>query len=48
MAFSPIPNTGTTEIVSWNLESEDHKHLAKFPSVLVGGKYFFYEFQTYL
>ncbi|XP_034298711.1 RWD domain-containing protein 4 isoform X1 [Pantherophis guttatus] len=37
VAFSPIPNTGTTEIVSWNLESEDHKHLAKFPSVLVDG-----------
>ncbi|KAK9398964.1 NACHT domain- and WD repeat-containing protein 1-like [Crotalus adamanteus] len=37
VAFSPIPNTGTTEIVSWNLESEDHKHLAKFPSVPVGG-----------
>ncbi|XP_058048768.1 uncharacterized protein LOC131203005 isoform X3 [Ahaetulla prasina] len=37
VAFSPIPNTGITEIVSWNLESEDHKHLAKFPSVLVDG-----------
>ncbi|XP_042323154.1 uncharacterized protein LOC121930632 isoform X2 [Sceloporus undulatus] len=37
VAFSPIPNTNTTEIVSWNLESEDHKHLAKFPSVPAGG-----------
>nr|XP_034969164.1 uncharacterized protein LOC118084041 [Zootoca vivipara] len=37
LAFSPIPNTNTTEIVSWNLESEDHKHLAKFPSVPAGG-----------
>ncbi|KAM6439908.1 uncharacterized protein PHA67_022331 [Liasis olivaceus] len=37
VAFSPIPNTSTTEIVSWNLESEDHKHLAKFPSIPLGG-----------
>ncbi|KAJ6668622.1 hypothetical protein lerEdw1_012104 [Lerista edwardsae] len=37
VAFSPIPNTNTTEIISWNLESEDHKHLAKFPSVPVDG-----------
>ncbi|XP_048366186.1 uncharacterized protein LOC125440412 isoform X2 [Sphaerodactylus townsendi] len=37
IAFSPIPNTNTTEILSWNLESEDHKHLAKFSSIPVGG-----------
>ncbi|XP_062837471.1 uncharacterized protein LOC100559988 isoform X3 [Anolis carolinensis] len=37
VAFSPIPNTNSTEIVSWNLESEDHKHLAKFPSVPIDG-----------
>ncbi|KAJ7326778.1 hypothetical protein JRQ81_016537 [Phrynocephalus forsythii] len=37
VAFSPIPNTNTTEIVSWNLESEDHKHLDKFSSVPAGG-----------
>ncbi|KAF7238042.1 NACHT domain- and WD repeat-containing protein 1 [Varanus komodoensis] len=37
VAFSPIPNTNTTEIISWNLESEDHKHLAKFPSVPADG-----------
>ncbi|XP_054845628.1 uncharacterized protein LOC129336525 [Eublepharis macularius] len=37
VAFSPIPNTNTTEILSWNLESEDHKHLTKFPSVPAGG-----------
>nr|XP_056711044.1 uncharacterized protein LOC130482358 [Euleptes europaea] len=37
LAFSPIPNTNTTEILSWNLESEDHKHLAKFPSIPSGG-----------
>ncbi|KAH0616128.1 hypothetical protein JD844_027012 [Phrynosoma platyrhinos] len=37
VAFSPIPNTNTTEIVSWNLESEDHKHLARFPSIPAGG-----------
>uniref|UniRef100_A0A6J0UD75 Uncharacterized protein isoform X1 n=4 Tax=Pogona vitticeps TaxID=103695 RepID=A0A6J0UD75_9SAUR len=37
VAFSVIPNTNTTEIVSWNLESEDHKHLGKFSSVPAGG-----------
>ncbi|XP_053110680.1 uncharacterized protein LOC128326880 isoform X3 [Hemicordylus capensis] len=37
VAFSPIPNTNTTEIISWNLESEDHKHLAKFSSVPIDG-----------
>ncbi|XP_043561220.1 uncharacterized protein LOC122557528 isoform X2 [Chiloscyllium plagiosum] len=26
-----------TEIVSWNLETEDHKHLAKFSSTVIGG-----------
>ncbi|XP_059577275.1 NACHT domain- and WD repeat-containing protein 1 [Alligator mississippiensis] len=37
VAFSSIPNTSTTEIIIWNLESEEHKHLAKLPSVPVGG-----------
>ncbi|XP_060102459.1 uncharacterized protein LOC132577048 isoform X2 [Heteronotia binoei] len=37
VAFSPIPNTNTTEILLWNLESEEHKHLAKFPSIPAGG-----------
>ncbi|XP_077158423.1 uncharacterized protein LOC143819984 isoform X2 [Paroedura picta] len=37
VAFSPIPNTNTTEILTWNLESEDHKHLATFPSLPAGG-----------
>ncbi|CAM5141041.1 unnamed protein product [Natator depressus] len=36
VAFSPIPSTNTTEIILWNLESEDHKHLAKLSSVPVG------------
>ncbi|GCB63918.1 hypothetical protein scyTo_0013262 [Scyliorhinus torazame] len=26
-----------TEIISWNLETEDHKHLAKFTSTVIGG-----------
>ncbi|XP_067885458.1 uncharacterized protein [Heterodontus francisci] len=26
-----------TEIISWNLETEDHKHLAKFSSTVIGG-----------
>ncbi|XP_029438114.1 NACHT and WD repeat domain-containing protein 2-like isoform X2 [Rhinatrema bivittatum] len=37
VAFSPILNTNTTEIVVWNLETEDHKHMGKFSSVLSGG-----------
>ncbi|KAM9329505.1 uncharacterized protein PAF06_003294 [Gastrophryne carolinensis] len=37
VAFSHIPNTNTTEIVVWNLESEDHKHMVKFSSVPIGG-----------
>ncbi|XP_069487576.1 uncharacterized protein [Ambystoma mexicanum] len=37
IAFSPLPNTNTTEIVVWNLETEDHKHIAKFCSVPNGG-----------
>ncbi|XP_038661641.1 NACHT and WD repeat domain-containing protein 2-like [Scyliorhinus canicula] len=26
-----------TEIIAWNLETEDHKHLAKFSSTVIGG-----------
>ncbi|XP_069832667.1 uncharacterized protein [Dendropsophus ebraccatus] len=37
VAFSRLPNTNTTEIVIWNLETEDHKHMAKFSSVPLGG-----------
>ncbi|XP_069055414.1 uncharacterized protein [Pleurodeles waltl] len=37
IAFSPLPNTNTTEILVWNLETEDHKHIAKFSSVPFGG-----------
>ncbi|XP_044132436.1 NACHT domain- and WD repeat-containing protein 1-like [Bufo gargarizans] len=38
VAFSRLPNANTTEIVVWNLETEDHKHMAKFSSVPLGGK----------
>ncbi|XP_075046129.1 uncharacterized protein LOC142106687 [Mixophyes fleayi] len=37
VAFSWLPNTNTTEIVVWNLETEDHKHMVKFSSVPTGG-----------
>ncbi|XP_073498923.1 uncharacterized protein [Phyllobates terribilis] len=37
VAFSRLPNTNTTEIVIWNLETEDHKHMVKFSSVPMGG-----------
>eukprot|EP00079_Xenopus_tropicalis_P020318 XP_012811104.1 PREDICTED: uncharacterized protein LOC101730828 [Xenopus tropicalis] len=37
VAFSQIPNTNTTEIVLWNLETEDHKHIVTFPSIPRGG-----------
>ncbi|XP_068125049.1 uncharacterized protein [Hyperolius riggenbachi] len=37
VGFSRLPNTNTTEIVMWNLETEDHKHMAKFSSVPTGG-----------
>ncbi|XP_040275834.1 uncharacterized protein LOC120991011 [Bufo bufo] len=37
VAFSRLPNANTTEIVVWNLETEDHKHMAKFSSVPLGG-----------
>ncbi|XP_069796593.1 uncharacterized protein [Narcine bancroftii] len=29
--------TRISEIISWNLETEDHKHLAKFSSTAIGG-----------
>ncbi|XP_041842468.1 uncharacterized protein LOC121640694 [Melanotaenia boesemani] len=28
------PCTGITELVTWNLETEDHKHITRFPAVL--------------
>ncbi|XP_029311219.1 uncharacterized protein LOC115023989 [Cottoperca gobio] len=37
VAFCPSPLTGITELVTWNLETEDHKHIARFPSVLSKG-----------
>ncbi|XP_053314279.1 uncharacterized protein LOC128480573 [Spea bombifrons] len=37
IAFSQIPNTNTTEILVWNLETEDHKHMVTFSSVPKGG-----------
>ncbi|XP_018549377.2 NACHT domain- and WD repeat-containing protein 1 [Lates calcarifer] len=37
VAFCPSPFTGITELVTWNLETEDHKHITRFPSVLTKG-----------
>ncbi|XP_075142931.1 uncharacterized protein LOC142218232 [Leptodactylus fuscus] len=37
VAFSRLLDSNTTEIVVWNLETEDHKHMARFSSVPVGG-----------
>ncbi|XP_043099106.1 NACHT domain- and WD repeat-containing protein 1 [Puntigrus tetrazona] len=37
VAFCPTPHSTTTEIVIWNLETEDHKHMARFPGLLAHG-----------
>ena len=38
VAFCPSPRTGVTDVVTWNLETEDHKHIARFPGVLTAGQ----------
>ncbi|XP_049924061.1 uncharacterized protein LOC126404723 [Epinephelus moara] len=37
VAFCPSPHTSITELVTWNLETEDHKHITRFPAVLTKG-----------
>ncbi|KAG7330095.1 hypothetical protein KOW79_006317 [Hemibagrus wyckioides] len=37
VAFCPSPHNGTTEINTWNLETEDHKHMTRFPGHLTAG-----------
>ncbi|XP_070978142.1 uncharacterized protein [Oncorhynchus clarkii lewisi] len=37
VAFCPSPRTGITQVVTWNLETEDHKHIARFPGILTAG-----------
>ncbi|XP_026122513.1 uncharacterized protein LOC113105579 isoform X3 [Carassius auratus] len=37
VAFCPTPHSTTTEIIIWNLETEDHKHIARFPGLLAHG-----------
>ncbi|XP_032355068.1 uncharacterized protein LOC116669372 isoform X2 [Etheostoma spectabile] len=37
VAFCPSPRTGITELVTWNLETEDHKHITRCPAVLTNG-----------
>lgn len=35
--LSQTPHSTTTEIIIWNLETEDHKHIARFPGLLAHG-----------
>ncbi|CAK6968650.1 RWD domain-containing protein 4 Protein FAM28A [Scomber scombrus] len=37
IAFCPSLCTGITELVTWNLETEDHKHITRFTAVLTKG-----------
>ncbi|KAK6493133.1 hypothetical protein HHUSO_G2632 [Huso huso] len=37
VTFCSSADTNTTEIVTWNLETEDHKHIVKSSSVVTGG-----------
>ncbi|KAG9274177.1 hypothetical protein AMEX_G11074 [Astyanax mexicanus] len=37
IAFCPSNRTVSTEIITWNLETEDHKHMARFPGLLTAG-----------
>ncbi|XP_062848885.1 uncharacterized protein LOC134311211 [Trichomycterus rosablanca] len=37
VAFCPSVYSLSTEIVTWNLETEDHKHMAQFPGLLTAG-----------
>uniref|UniRef100_A0A9J7XU40 Si:ch211-212k18.6 n=1 Tax=Cyprinus carpio carpio TaxID=630221 RepID=A0A9J7XU40_CYPCA len=37
VAFCPTPHSATTEIIIWNLETEDHKHIARIPGLLAHG-----------
>ncbi|KAK6323042.1 hypothetical protein J4Q44_G00053810 [Coregonus suidteri] len=37
VAFCSSPLTGITQVVTWNLETEDHKHIARFPGILTAG-----------
>ncbi|KAG5260928.1 hypothetical protein AALO_G00298090 [Alosa alosa] len=40
VAFCPSARSGTTDIIVWNLETEDHKHLARFPGLIAQGMCF--------
>eukprot|EP00062_Callorhinchus_milii_P020822 gi/632976972/ref/XP_007905088.1/ PREDICTED: uncharacterized protein LOC103187409 [Callorhinchus milii] len=37
VALCSCVKTNITEIISWNLETEEHKHLAKFSSIAIAG-----------
>ncbi|KAK0131674.1 NACHT domain- and WD repeat-containing protein 1 [Merluccius polli] len=38
VGFCPSSRTGVTEVVTWNLETEDHKHVVRFVGVLNSGQ----------
>ncbi|KAG7461821.1 hypothetical protein MATL_G00195090 [Megalops atlanticus] len=40
VAFCPSRDTLTTDIITWNLETEDHKHIARSPGLVMGGTCF--------
>ncbi|KAJ8269670.1 hypothetical protein COCON_G00122770 [Conger conger] len=40
VAFSQSREAGTTEIITWNIETEDHKHLARCSGLVKGGSCF--------
>ncbi|XP_030018609.1 uncharacterized protein LOC115438877 [Sphaeramia orbicularis] len=37
VAFCSSVQTGITKLVTWNLETEDHKHITHFPGILTKG-----------
>ena len=38
VAFSQSCEAATTEIITWNIETEDHKHLARCSGLVKGGQ----------
>ena len=38
VGFCPSDRTGVTEVVTWNLETEDHKHVARMAGALATGQ----------
>ncbi|KAG2466202.1 NWD1 protein, partial [Polypterus senegalus] len=40
ITFCSSPDTNTSEVITWNLETEDHKHIVKTSCVVTGGTCF--------